>query len=354
MCVRIAFAINNDYAAQLAVLLLSIMEHASKNDDYFFYTLHSDLSSETIGLLSKIVKERHNNATIKFINIKDKFSKIDIEKYLYRTKKYNYISKETYFRFFLPDIFPTFDKVLYIDSDCLAFDDISKLYNESVDGFWAAAVQDNWQSYLIERKALCPVLYKFSSYSDYYKRKLRKNNLMYFNAGVILFNLSEMRKDRISSVLWKIAEEGSPFIYQDQDILNSVLEQKVRYLGYRWNICKDIMLLINLYKDRDLARIIKDECLSPGIIHFSGSNKPWLDSSGIHDYGYIEDWWKYYRLTPFYRPDDEKVYIRIHREIGSMRHLIVKAVKRIYFYMGKEFFSIVKHKAETFKNPRKG
>lgn len=42
---------------------------------------------------------------------------------------------KTYYRLVLPELLPNYDKVLYLDSDMIAMDDVAKIYDENVDGY---------------------------------------------------------------------------------------------------------------------------------------------------------------------------------------------------------------------------
>ena len=54
----------------------------------------------------------------------------------------DYYSKATYFRLFLPNLYPQYDKVLYLDSDIILNDDIAKLYNINIKDNLLGAVPD--------------------------------------------------------------------------------------------------------------------------------------------------------------------------------------------------------------------
>ena len=55
----------------------------------------------------------------------------------------DYYTKTTYFRLFIPDLYPQYDKVLYLDSDIVVLGDIAELYNTNIKGNLVAAVPDD-------------------------------------------------------------------------------------------------------------------------------------------------------------------------------------------------------------------
>ena len=67
-------------------------------------------------------------------NIKIEF--VDLNYYIDRIKDKlytrDYYSKSTYFRLFLPNLYPNYDKILYLDSDIVILDDVAKLYNINI------------------------------------------------------------------------------------------------------------------------------------------------------------------------------------------------------------------------------
>ena len=94
----------------------------------------------------------------------------------------DYYTKTTYFRLFIPNLYPQYDKAIYLDSDIVVLGDIAKLYNEDIGDNLVAAVPDN-------------VIQTNKVFQDYVERVVGiatyKN---YFNAGMLLMNLDEMRK----------------------------------------------------------------------------------------------------------------------------------------------------------------
>jgi lipopolysaccharide biosynthesis glycosyltransferase len=54
--------------------------------------------------------------------------------------------------------------------------------------------------------------------------------------------------------------------------------------------------------------MIEKSLQSPGIVHYVGSNKPWAYAIK-HNYKYVflEEWWQYYKLSPYYQLDDSEI-----------------------------------------------
>ena len=309
--IPIVFAIDNDYVKQLTTVICSILKCKSKDTHFSFFVLNRNIYEEKQKIVERFVYSNDSSSSIEFININDYINGIDIEKYMSRRNNYNYISIETFFRFFIPDIFNKYEKIIYLDADILVFEDLKKLYDIDINNFYAGVIIDAFQYYHLENNTK-PSDDNYINYHEYYKRKLNKKNLMYFNAGVLLFNIKEMIKDNLVSKLWDFTFKQSPLELQDQDVLNSVLESKVRYISYKWNVLKDTHFLANQCRNPDMRQTFIEAYANPYILHYVGQNKPWYFSTKqTYNYSFIYDWWKFYKKTPFFSSKDEVILTKI-------------------------------------------
>ena len=300
----VVFAINNTYVKQLATVITSIIKNTKQTPDYSFNILSSDISSENIDILSKYIKKiSHNQSEINFIDMKASLKQFDLEAFMSRRDNYKYISIETYFRFFIPELFPKQNKILYLDADILVLDDLHSLFNENIDDYYAGVIQDTFMEVFVDNDDIKTNTTPQRTYKDYFKNKLHKKNTHYFNAGVLLMNLAKIREDNVIQKLWNFAIKESPLEYQDQDVLNAVLESNIKYVDYKWNTLKDLNILIPQIKDSDKRQHLLKTYSYPGIFHYVGANKPWV----LHDnynYNFIGKWWKYYRSTPYFKREE--------------------------------------------------
>jgi lipopolysaccharide biosynthesis glycosyltransferase len=77
-----------------------------------------------------------HNAEVEFVTV---------ERGMFEKLKLNieHISVETYYRYILPDILPrNIKKVLYLDADILVAGDIGYLWNEDIEKYYIAGVED--------------------------------------------------------------------------------------------------------------------------------------------------------------------------------------------------------------------
>lgn len=196
-----------------------------------------------------------------FSNVKFHFHKIEEGRFLGLKLPVKRITVETYFRYILPEILPSLNSVLYLDGDTIINGDISKLFFEDISGYCCAGVPD------------------FLNMGVEYKRSLGIKGF-YINAGVILFNLSEIRKSNIVDYLFAISNERD-LKFSDQDAINIAFDGKIKEL--------DIIYNFKHSHQKNFPKKFKNA----KIVHYIGSNKPWKKFS-FSAWRWL--WYKYFIL----------------------------------------------------------
>ena len=118
MKVPIVFTCDNHYFKYTFVTIISIIENRKKNKEYDFFVLSEDISKENKQIAEKYLSA-YKGVSIRFINLEN------IEKDKFHLNAYMTVS--TYYRFYIPQLFRDFEKVLYLDSDLIVDNDISEL-----------------------------------------------------------------------------------------------------------------------------------------------------------------------------------------------------------------------------------
>ena len=113
------------------------------------------------------------NAKISFDNPEKKLAHI-MESFALR----DYYSIATYYRLFIADMFPEYDKVVYIDSDTVVPGDISKMYLTDIGANLVGAIHDNVMA--------------VPTFGEYVEKVLDVSRKRYFNAGILLMNLKQL------------------------------------------------------------------------------------------------------------------------------------------------------------------
>ena len=290
--IPIVLAADDNYTYYVGVCITSILENADKKHNYDFYIIGEGLNDENKEKL-RLILSSYNNASLRIVNISSLLEKYD-KKIFYSGISGDY-NISTYYRFFLADIFKNFNKILYIDSDTIVLNDISKLYNVNIKNNYVAATKDIYVK--VWRRI-------DNEMENYLQTKLKLRIIDdYFQAGVLLINIALFNKDNIKDSLFdKLQEIKYPKIV-DQDILNSILKDKIMYISNQWDYDCNLenmvnanpnILINNLYIDEMNDYILAKK--NPYIIHYAGKNKPWFNPK----VKFASFWWKYARMTPFY------------------------------------------------------
>ena len=167
--IPIFFAVDDGYIPFLAVSIQSLADHASDENQYVIKVLYTNISEENQKNISKYERE---NISIEFVDLNYYIEKIKDKLY---TR--DYYSKTTYFRLFIPNLYPQYNKVLYLDSDITILSDVADLYNIDIGDNLIAAAPDD-------------VIQTIEVFQDYAEKVVGVADYRnYFNAGIIVMNL---------------------------------------------------------------------------------------------------------------------------------------------------------------------
>ena len=267
--IPIFFAIDDGYTPFLAVAIQSLIENASKDYKYLIKVLHTNVQKDH---MEQIKKYENQNVSIEFVNLNYYIEKVKDKLY---TR--DYYTNTTYFRLFLPELYPQYDKVLYLDSDIIILGDVSELYNTDMGTNLVAAAPDD----IIQTNKV------FQDYAELVVGVAKYQH--YFNAGVVLMNLDELRKFKFQEKFLYLLEKVKFSVAQDQDYLNRLCKGRVTLISHDW----DVMPYVN---EETKPEDIK-------IIHYNFAYKPWH----FEDVTYNEYFWEYAKKTEFY---DEILKVR--------------------------------------------
>lgn len=259
--IPIFFACDNQYTKYTMVAMKSMIENASKEYTYHMHILHTDVSAA----MQERVKELENaNTRIYFDDVTERLAKLDGE-----LPVRDYYSHTTYYRLFIPDMYPQYDKAIYIDSDTITIGDISKLYEQNIDGYYVAGVRDQ-------------VVIQDETFGEYVEKVLGLDRHAYFNAGMLLMNCKVFREENLLQKFIQLLNTYTFVVAQDQDYLNIICKDEVLWLDASWNT--EVFGELPC-KEEDIQ-----------ILHYNMASKPW------HYEGFrlSEHFWKYAQMTSFY------------------------------------------------------
>ena len=152
---------------------------------------------------------------------------------------------------YYPKYLPKLNKVIHLDVDTIVCDSLADLWNINVTGKWIAAVPE-YQAVHSQLKL----------YGD-----------IYYNAGVMLINLAQMRKDNISDTMAKFLNEV-PQPFADQDAWN------------KYGIEQDKAVAFPIRYNENVMTGTTD---NPAIVHYC-SIGDWYENRTIPRREYLDKW----------------------------------------------------------------
>lgn len=260
--IPIFFAVDNEYIPFLAVTLQSIVEHSTEENYYVIKILCTNISEENKEKINKYTKD---NISIEFVDLNYYIEKIKNKLY---TR--DYFSMTTYFRLFISNLYPQYNKAIYLDSDIVLLTDVAELYKEDIGDNLVGAVRDD---IIQQNEVFQEYVEKVVGVSSY------KN---YFNAGMLIMNLDELRKNKFQEKFLYLLENVKYSVVQDQDYLNRICKGRVKLLDASWNV------MPNATKDVNEDNV--------KLIHYNYQYKPWH----YDNIAYANYFWNFAQKTEFY------------------------------------------------------
>ena len=138
------------------------------------------------------------------------------------------ISYMTMMRHVLYDMFPQYDRILWLDVDTLVMDDISGIFDSHLgDYYYFAAVKED-RHYLKYTSAR-----KIEDIPEGY-HDLMLEPSTYYNAAVLLENLKLLRDSGMGEQLVNRLNNYLIY-YSDQTLINEMCRDRILTLDYEWN-----------------------------------------------------------------------------------------------------------------------
>ncbi|MDQ6835582.1 MAG: glycosyltransferase family 8 protein [Actinomycetota bacterium] len=171
-----------------------------------------------------------------------------------------FTGKATWYRISLDRLLPDADRVLFLDVDLLVRDSLAPLWAVPLQGAVVAAVTN-----------VPPP--EFRAYTE----RPELGGDRYFNAGVLVIDLAQIRRDGVGDELRAFARANAARLqWRDQDALNEVLHGRRLPLHPRWNFMNSMAVYPQARDYFDQGELEKAR-RHPAIRHFEGPglNKPW-------------------------------------------------------------------------------
>lgn len=314
----IVFSPDNKFCKYFGVALQSLIDNSKNYEDYDIIIFDADISERNKKILAKMIPP---NFKLRFFDINE-FLLEDIGALNLKAKDHWSISM--YYRIFIPLVMRKYNKVLYCDSDICFNNPISELFDIEMDN----------KALLVIQEEVTQVLDFEQRFKTHFEQNLKlKDPCKYFNSGVIMFNIQKIPLEKYVEDFTNLLET-TVLKYPDQDILNIMFQDKVKFISWKWNFQYHIGFLrkhdYNCFT-KDFREDYFDAQKHPCIIHYTSSRKPWHSPQEE----LADVFWYYARRCPFY---EEILYTNLKtngiRE-ETLRNLNLKGKIYYNYYRAK-------------------
>lgn len=259
--IPVFFSSDDNYIPFLDIAIASLMDHASNEYTYRIVVLNTGLTQDN---MDRILQNQKENFTIDFVDITE-----EVETIKARLKNVYHFSVVTYYRLFIASLFPQYRKMIYLDCDLVVLGDISELYNTDLEGCIFGAAPEQFVQNTAE----------FRLYAE---KAVGVNPADYVNAGVLVVDLEQFRKNRIEEQFVELITR------YDFDLL----DPDQAYLNY---LCRDrILMLPNGWNKEPMPLPCEGNM---NIVHYALYKKPWQYDDVLCG----EYFWRYAEKSPFYQ-----------------------------------------------------
>lgn len=266
MTIPVFYTISDSYTPYAAVSIQSLINHVDSQRDYTITLLVQEISVENKTALENLSTE---NVHVNVFHIKDAMvQRIDNgeENYL----RGQFFTMSIFYRLFIPELFPQYDKCVYLDADTIINADIAELYDINLEGNMFASCPDLSIRYM-------PLLQEYIT-----KCQGILPPEKYINNGVIVFDMKAFRdKKFIDKFFYLMEKYHFDNIDPDQAYMNEMCEDKIYHLPKEWDSMPNESI---------------PEFKNPKIVHYNLFFKPWH----FADVQYGDYFWNVAKTTDFY------------------------------------------------------
>ncbi len=259
--VPIFYACDDAFIKYTVVSLYSMIKNASADCRYRVYVLHTGVSES---MERSVLELANEDFEISFCNVTSYIDSI-ADKLPLR----DYYSKTTYYRLLIAEMFPDYDKAIYIDSDTVVQGNIGELFATDIGDAYLGACHEQ-------------AMVQIDEYGTYAERVVGVSRHNFFNAGMILINCEQFRRRKVLDRFLQCLQVYNFVVTQDEDYLNLICKDHVYWLDQRWNT--------------EIFGEIPYPIEEARILHYIMTSKPWHYSDCRHG----DIFWQYARETSVY------------------------------------------------------
>lgn len=271
--IPIVMATDNHYEP-LVVSLTSLAENAEEETFYDIYILVDNaFAQDSENAVKRHLRKYARHCSLSFKNVGGIFDNALIS--------ISHITRPTYFRLAAPDLLNE-DKCIYLDTDTIIMSDLKTLFDASLDDYYVAGV---WH----------PGVVLFDQENIICKNAGIPDAGQYINAGVLVMNLKNLRRDKMVKKFLELIPQNMPA--QDQDIINHACYGKIVFIPLKYNVITKLAdQELENYKGSYSEEELKEAWNKPCIVHYADQYKPWNSGNCV----FMEQWWRFCRKSPMY------------------------------------------------------
>lgn len=250
---NILVTLNANYLYPLKVMLKSLFIN-NPEEHFSIYMMHSEMAEKHLADINTFV-----------MNEGHEFTSLYVDPMIFKEATVlKHFTSEMYYRLiaylYLPD---SVGRVLYLDPDVVCLNPVSRFYNKPFgDAFFIASEHE---------------------YSAWMARTFNKMRLKipkakgYFNTGVMLINVSRLKKsDPAERIFAYIEQYKHRLLLPDQDVFNAIYWNRIipvcgAYYNYDAR-AYDLKKLLMINGDEADLNWIREHTV---FIHYCGKQKPW-------------------------------------------------------------------------------
>lgn len=290
--IPVFYACDDNFVKYTMVSLQSLIVNAAPPCRYRVHILHTNISQS---MQQQVLKMEQPHVSICFENVTPYLETIS-----HKLPLRDYYSKTTYYRLFIAEMFPHYEKTVYIDSDTVVQGDISRLYLTHIGDNYVGACHEQ-------------AMVQVDEYGTYAEKVVGIDRNLFFNAGILLINCRQFRQQRVLERFMELLGVYNFVVTQDEDYLNVICKDRVFWLDQRWNT--------------EIFGEIPYPVSEANILHYIMTSKPWHYADCRHG----DIFWHYAAQTSVYGQikavleaytDDQR-----ERDYASCQRLLELAVR---------------------------
>lgn len=213
--VNILYCFDSKFWRLAAVSVKSLLATANPTTQLTIYCMVAP-GTKGYKKINRIVKSHKNGATLVWREIDAN------ENPFQQNPEYSKWGAVAFYRCLSHRFFKDVDKMLYLNTVALVYQDLAQLFNTDISEYAFGAVYD-----------MAPINDATNSLGVFVKDFSQKylNNGPYYNGGVLLLNLKKMAQEE-----HRLFETKVPLRYSAQDLLNAAFAGQIKTLPLKYNL----------------------------------------------------------------------------------------------------------------------